>query len=90
MVRDKKKVRFFFYREENLYYKTECGFVFKVPIADTGNGTFGAEESALQMMRWLRPAIDEVNKEEEDLIQLSEEIQKEVKEDLKNMIEPSE
>jgi len=64
MVRDKKKVHFFFYREENLYYKTECGFVFKIPIADTGNGTFGAEESALQMMRWLRPAIDEVNEEQ--------------------------
>ena len=61
MVRDKKKVHFFFYREENLYYKTECGFVFKVPISDTGNGTFNDEELALHMMRWLRPAIDEVN-----------------------------
>lgn len=61
MVKDKKKVHFSFYREGNLYYETECGFKFKVPISDTGTGTFLAEERASHFMRWIRPAIEEIN-----------------------------
>ena len=35
MVKD-KKVRFTFYRAGNLYYETDDGFEFPVPIEDIG------------------------------------------------------
>ena len=53
MVKD-KVVRFRFYREGELYYETECGFVFPVPLADVGNSTFLAEDKALLFMRYIR------------------------------------
>lgn len=53
MVKD-KVVRFKFYREGELFYETECGFVFPVPIADTGKATFLAEDHALLFMRYIR------------------------------------
>ena len=49
MVKD-KVVRFKFYREGELFYETECGFVFQVPLADVGNATFMAEDKALLFM----------------------------------------
>ena len=53
MVKD-KVVRFRFYREGELYYETECGFVFPVPLVDVGNSTFLAEDKALLFMRYIR------------------------------------
>ncbi len=53
MVKD-KVVRFRFYREGELFYETECGFVFPVPLADVGNATFLAEDKALLFMRYIR------------------------------------
>jgi hypothetical protein len=53
MVKD-KVVRFKFYREGELFYETECGFVFPVPLADVGNATFMAEDKALLFMRYIR------------------------------------
>lgn len=76
MVKDKKRARFCFYRDDALYYETECGFKFKVPLSDTGTGTFLAEESALQMMRWIRPAIQEIEEARGKFI--ADEIDKEV------------
>jgi hypothetical protein len=32
-----KKVRFKFYRSQNLYYETESGFLFPVPLSDIGD-----------------------------------------------------
>lgn len=57
MVSDDKKVRFVFYRDKALHYETEDGFVFPVPIDDAGSATFGAEEKALLMMRYIRKQI---------------------------------
>jgi len=57
-----QKVKFAFYRDKILYYKTEKGLLFEVPISDTGNGCFNAEDKALLFMRWIRKQI-EANKE---------------------------
>ncbi len=54
MVKDNKKVRFSFYRDKALWYKTEDGFEFPVPIEDIGNGVFLAEDKALLFMRYIR------------------------------------
>lgn len=54
MVNDNQKVRFTFYRDGLLWYETECGFQFPVPIADAGTATFLAEDKALLFMRYIR------------------------------------
>jgi len=54
MVKSGKKVRFAFYCDSNLWYRTECGFEFPVPIDDVGTATFLAEDKALLFMRYIR------------------------------------
>lgn len=57
MVSNDKKVRFVFYRDSALHYETEDGFIFPVPIDDASSATFGAEEKAMLMMRYIRKQI---------------------------------
>ena len=57
MVKDNKKVKFQRYKDMNLWYKTECGFEFPVPISDIGNATFLEEDKALLFMRYIRKHI---------------------------------
>lgn len=57
MVKDGKKVRFVYYRHNELWYETECGFKFPVDISDTGDGTFLAEDKAMMFMRYIKKAI---------------------------------
>lgn len=61
MVVDGKKVKFQFYRQNELWYVTETGFQFPVPISDTGDGIFLAEDKALLFMRYIRKHIDYLN-----------------------------
>ena len=63
MVKGGKKVRFSFYRNGELFYKTECGFEFPVPIHDIGNATFLAEDKAILFMRYIRKYIADIEKE---------------------------
>lgn len=58
LVKD-KKVRFRFYRDGELWYATDDGFEFPVPVADTGTGIFHAEDGAIQYMRWIRKQLAE-------------------------------
>jgi hypothetical protein len=48
------RVKFQYYREGNLYYETETGILFAVPISDTAEATFLAEDKAILFMRYLR------------------------------------
>lgn len=63
MVRDGKKVFFQYYRENELWYKTESGFMFPVPISDVGNATMLAEDKAILFMRYIRPQLWKVKEE---------------------------
>ena len=54
-----KKVRFKFYRDGELWYETDDGFEFPVPIADTGTGIFKAQDEAIHYMRWIRKHLAE-------------------------------
>jgi len=56
MVKD-KKVKFLFYKEGELWYVTECGFEFPVPISDTAGATFNNEDKAILFMRWIRKHV---------------------------------
>jgi hypothetical protein len=59
MVKD-KTVKFQFYRNKELWYITEDGFEFPVPISDTGNGSFEAEDKAIRFMRWIRKHLENI------------------------------
>lgn len=57
MVRDNKQVTFDHYRDGELFYTTECGFMFPVPINDLGNATLLKHDKALLFMRYIRKQI---------------------------------
>ncbi|MBF0441957.1 MAG: hypothetical protein HQK54_08645 [Oligoflexales bacterium] len=57
MVNNDKKVYFKYYRDQTLWYSTECGFLFPVPISDIGNATFLSEDRAMLFMRYIRKHI---------------------------------
>ena len=57
MVVNNQKVRFSFYRDGQLWYETECGFRFPVPLAEAGTATFLAEDRAILFMRYIRKYI---------------------------------
>lgn len=54
LVNNNQKVHFQYYRDHELWYVTDSGFEFPVPIDDTGTGIFKAEDRAILFMRWLR------------------------------------
>lgn len=56
-----KSVTFVEYKENELFYKTECGFIFPVPISDTGKGVFLDKDKAITYMRWIRRHLDLIN-----------------------------
>lgn len=51
------EVRFRFYRDGNLWYLTDSGFLFPVPTSDIGNATFLAVDKALLFMRYIRKQL---------------------------------
>jgi hypothetical protein len=61
MIVNNQKVRFSFYRDGNLWYETECGFRFPVPIAEAGTATFAAEDRAILFMRYIRKQLATVD-----------------------------
>lgn len=60
MVKDGKRVQFCHYKHGELFYKTECGFMFPVPISDTGDGVFLNEDKAMLFMRYIRKQIEAI------------------------------
>lgn len=60
MVSQNRKVRFAFYRQKELWYTTECGFEFPVPIDDAGDGIFLTEDKAILFMRYIRKHIEAI------------------------------
>lgn len=58
MVSDGKKVRFVKYFDSQLWYQTESGFEFPVPITDIGTATFLPEDKAMLFMRWIRKHLE--------------------------------
>jgi hypothetical protein len=58
LVSDGKLVHFQFYRKGELWYKTDDGFEFAVPVSDTGDGTFLASDRAMLFMRYIRKQLE--------------------------------
>lgn len=64
MVKDGKMARFVYYRDNALWYETDCGFLFAIPLFvngkvadDSKSATFNAEEKAIRLMRWIRKQV---------------------------------
>ncbi len=53
-----KTVSFVRYQNKELWYVTESGFEFPVPISDTGEAAFMASDKAMLFMRWIRKHFD--------------------------------
>ena len=58
MVSGDKLVTFIYYRDGELWYETENGFEFPVPIADIGTAVFLAQDKALLFMRYIRNHLE--------------------------------
>jgi hypothetical protein len=54
MVTGDKHVTFTRYRDGELWYVTDDGFEFPIPVADIGNATFLACDKALLFIRYMR------------------------------------
>jgi len=57
MVSQGKMVRFAYYRDKALHYETEDGFLFPVPIDETGSATYNKEEKAMLLLRYIRKHV---------------------------------
>jgi len=53
-VKDNKQVTFKYFRDNELWYETEHGDLFPVPVEEIGKATFMAKDKALLFMRWIR------------------------------------
>lgn len=57
LVNNGQRVKFSFYRQGELWYVTDLGFEFPVPISDTGDGVFLSEDKAILFMRYIRKQL---------------------------------
>jgi hypothetical protein len=55
-----QKVHFSFFRGTDLWYETDNGFLFPVPINDVGDGTFLRDDKAILFMRYIRKYMKEL------------------------------
>ncbi len=62
LVKD-QQAHFQYYRDNALWYKTDNGFMFPVPISDVGTATFRRDEKAMLFMKWIRSYNEEIEKE---------------------------
>ena len=58
-----KTVTLEFYRKGELWYKTEDGFMFPVPIEDCGDAKFLPKDKATLFMRYIRKQLEAVENE---------------------------
>lgn len=68
MVDQGKKVTFQFYRKGELWYVTKTGFAFPVPISDTGDAEFLAQDKAILFMRWIKRHWDAVTTARKEIV----------------------
>ena len=54
---------FQYYRDYKLWYQTDNGFLFPVPIEDIGTATFNQKEKGMLMMRYIRKWLNEINRD---------------------------
>lgn len=68
MVKEGKKVFFKFFRSGTLFYETEEGFLFEVPVSDIGTGVMNRDDRAILYMRWIRKQLEANEKAREECL----------------------
>ena len=58
LVKNGKKVRFVRARRGELIYATECGFEFRAPFDEMGDGVFLPDDRGAMFMRWMRKELE--------------------------------
>jgi hypothetical protein len=48
------QAHFQYFRDGELWYKTDSGFLFPVPASDAEGATFNRDDKAMLFMRWIR------------------------------------
>lgn len=66
MVQSGKQVTFIYYRAKELWYKTDDGFEFPVPIEDCGDAVFLDKDKAILFMRYIRKHMEMLKKAREE------------------------
>lgn len=60
MVINNQQVHFQFYRQGELWYRTDTGFEFPVPTSDMGDAVFSRDDKALLFMRYIRKHLENI------------------------------
>jgi hypothetical protein len=55
-------VKFQYYRDKELWYKTEDGFLFPIHVDDASGATFKDEDKGILFMRWIRKYMESMQK----------------------------
>lgn len=55
-----KTVSFVRFQNNELWYTTECGFEFPVPLSDTKEAIFLNKDKASYFMRWIRKHLETI------------------------------
>jgi hypothetical protein len=67
LVRDNKKVKFSYYRDQEFWYEHEEGLLFPIALSEVNNpacrATLLAEDKAICYMRWIKKYIESAKKE---------------------------
>lgn len=58
--RFKGSVSFVKYSNNHLWYKCDDGFMFRVPISETGTASFLAHDKATLFMKWIKRMVAEL------------------------------
>jgi hypothetical protein len=66
MVGADKKVRFIYWRANELWYEAENGFQFPVQTHDAGTATFLAEDKSIFFMRYIRKHLKNIEEGAQD------------------------
>lgn len=61
LIKDGKTAKFKQFRLNTLYYETQEGFVFAIPIHELGESTLLAEERCASLMKWIKRALEDIN-----------------------------
>lgn len=62
---------FVYFRDSALWYKTESGLVFPVPLSDIGTTHFDASYKGIRLMRWIRKHLDALQSAKHDSINIA-------------------
>lgn len=62
IVKGSAKTNFSFYRDGNLWYETDQGFQFPVPISNVGSATFLAQDKTILFMLYIRKHVEMIEK----------------------------